>query len=280
MAMSRDGLLPKKFSSIHPKFKTPWFATIITGFVVAIPALFMNLTEVTDLASIGTLFAFVVVCAGVLFKDVEFGREKRFVPYINGQLIVPVLLLIAAGLLYYLNPEAVSNFFKIIPAEGETAFAAFTHKIPMIAFLLLCIGLGIATIVKKLTFIPVAGLLLCAYLMTELGVTNWTRFAVWLLFGMSIYFGYGYVHSHLQGDYTRAKKLNSNLILASIGFLAAALGLGISAFTFISDLLIYFFPTLTVNFVFNFEVGLFFTGLIAGLIGVFSERSRGAKDQA
>ena len=69
MAMSRDGLLPKIFSSIHPRFKTPWFATIITGLVVAIPALFMNLTEVTDLASIGTLFAFFVVCAGVLFND-------------------------------------------------------------------------------------------------------------------------------------------------------------------------------------------------------------------
>jgi amino acid transporter len=64
MAMSRDGLLPRVFSSIHPKFQTPWFATIITGLVVAIPALFMNLSEVTDLASIGTLFAFVVVCAG------------------------------------------------------------------------------------------------------------------------------------------------------------------------------------------------------------------------
>src|SRR6185369_16517282 len=55
MAMSRDGLLPKIFSAIHPKFKTPWFSTIVTGFVVAIPSLFMNLTEVTDLTSIGTL---------------------------------------------------------------------------------------------------------------------------------------------------------------------------------------------------------------------------------
>ncbi|HET8830420.1 MAG TPA: amino acid permease, partial [Pelobium sp.] len=54
MSMSRDGLLPKAFSRIHPKFKTPSFATIVTGFVVAIPALFMNLTEVTDLTSIGT----------------------------------------------------------------------------------------------------------------------------------------------------------------------------------------------------------------------------------
>lgn len=280
MAMSRDGLLPKKFSSIHPKHKTPWFATIITGLVVAIPALFMNLTEVTDLASIGTLFAFVVVCAGVLFKDKEFGRTERFVPYINGQFIIPAILIIVAALLYALNPEAISNFFKIEPADGETAFAAFTHKIPMISFLVLCVGLGVASFVKRLTVIPVAGLLLCAYLMTELGVTNWTRFAVWMLFGLSIYFGYGYVHSHLQGDYTRAKKLNANLAMASIGFVAAALGLGISAFTFISDLLIYVFPGLTANVVFYFEVALFFAGLATGLTGVFLEKVRGAKEQA
>ena len=57
MSMSRDGLLPKAFSNIHPKFKTPSFATIITGFLVAIPALFLNLTTVTNLCSIGTLFA-------------------------------------------------------------------------------------------------------------------------------------------------------------------------------------------------------------------------------
>jgi amino acid transporter len=62
MSMSRDGLLPKRFSRIHPKYKTPSYATVVTGFVVAIPALFLNLTMVTDLCSIGTLFAFVLVC--------------------------------------------------------------------------------------------------------------------------------------------------------------------------------------------------------------------------
>ena len=65
MSMSRDGLLPKKFASIHPKYKTPGFSTIVTGLLVAIPCLFTNLTEMTDLTSIGTLFAFVLVCGGV-----------------------------------------------------------------------------------------------------------------------------------------------------------------------------------------------------------------------
>ena len=76
MAMSRDGLLPKIFSAIHPRFRTPWFSTILTGLMVAIPALFMNLSEVTDLSVIGTLFAFTIVCAGVLVKDKEFAGEN------------------------------------------------------------------------------------------------------------------------------------------------------------------------------------------------------------
>ena len=97
MAMSRDGLLPKIFSSIHPKFRTPWFSTILTGFMVAFPALFMNLSEVTDLSVIGTLFAFTIVCAGVLVKDKEFAGQKRFVPYINSAFIAPVLLILIVG---------------------------------------------------------------------------------------------------------------------------------------------------------------------------------------
>ena len=275
MAMSRDGLLPKKFSSIHPKFKTPWFATVITGLVVAIPALFMNLTEVTDLASIGTLFAFVVVCAGVLFKDKEFGRENRFVPYINGQFIIPALLLIAVTALYLFNPEAITNFFTITPAEGESTWAAFSHKIPMIFFVVLCIAMAVLALMKSLTLIPVLGLLLCSYLMTELGVTNWMRFAVWLLVGLAIYFGYGYAHSKLGAEEGRAQKLNANLAMAAIGFFVAALGLAVSSFSFVADLIIYLFPSLTRESVLVFEIGLFFVGLVAGLAGVALEKGRG-----
>ncbi|MBS1797021.1 MAG: amino acid permease [Acidobacteria bacterium] len=274
MAMSRDGLLPKRFSSIHPKFKTPWFSTIITGMVVAIPALFMNLTEVTDLASIGTLFAFVVVCAGVLFKDEEFGRENRFVPYISGQFVVPALLLVTLGLLYWFNPEGITGFFQIKPEGEETMFSAFSHKIPMIVFILLCGFIAALSIIKRLSLIPVLGLLLCTYLMTELGVTNWLRFAVWLLFGLSIYFGYGYVHSNLGAEDDRARKLNSNLMLASLGFFAAGLGLAFSAFTFVSDLVIYLFPTLDAATVSYLELGLFVIGLIGAIAGVTLERSR------
>src|SRR5690606_39733866 len=54
MVMSRDGLLWKKFASIHPKYKTPGFATIVAGFVVGIPALFFDMGFFVDLTSVGT----------------------------------------------------------------------------------------------------------------------------------------------------------------------------------------------------------------------------------
>lgn len=95
MSMSRDGLLPPAFSKIHPKYKTPYFSTIVVGFVVAVPSLFMNLTIVTDLCSIGTLFAFVLVCAGVLVlqnkPNVQRGKFK--IPYVNSKFIVPIAFL-------------------------------------------------------------------------------------------------------------------------------------------------------------------------------------------
>lgn len=102
MSMSRDGLLPKKFSKIHPKYKTPSFSTIVVGFVVAVPALFMNLTMVTDLCSIGTLFAFVLVCGGVLILQhrTDIPRGKFRTPYVNGKYIMPLLLVGAITLIF------------------------------------------------------------------------------------------------------------------------------------------------------------------------------------
>ncbi|WP_264520976.1 amino acid permease [Flavobacterium sp. N1994] len=112
MSMSRDGLLPKRFSKVHPKYHTPSYATIVTGFVVAIPALFLNLTMVTDLCSIGTLFAFVLVCAGVLVlqnkPDIPRGKFKT--PYVNSKYVYPLLLLIGISIAFTVNKESTLNF--------------------------------------------------------------------------------------------------------------------------------------------------------------------------
>ncbi|MCD0490384.1 amino acid permease [Pedobacter sp. MC2016-14] len=114
MSMSRDGLLPPAFSRIHPKYKTPSFATVVVGFVVAVPSLFMNLTIVTDLCSIGTLFAFVLVCAGVLVlqnrPDVQRGKFK--IPYVNAKFIVPFLLMAAIAFAFTAYKTEAVNFLS------------------------------------------------------------------------------------------------------------------------------------------------------------------------
>jgi APA family basic amino acid/polyamine antiporter len=185
MSMSRDGLLPKVFSKIHPKFHTPSFATIVTGFVVAIPALFLNLTVVTDLTSIGTLFAFVLVCGGVLMLPREAAKAGRFhLPYINSKFVAPVLFV-----------ACTIAFWK--PILGLFTGADVHENFPFFLFIILSTALTVASVVKNLSLIPVLGLLSCFYLMTQLGYDNWVRFIGWLVIGLVIYVSYGYTHSKL-----------------------------------------------------------------------------------
>jgi amino acid transporter len=212
MAMSRDGLLPKVFSSIHPRFRTPWFSTILTGLMVAIPALFMNLSEVTDLTVIGTLFAFTIVCAGVLVKDKEFAGQKRFVPYINSMLIGPAIFVIAWTLLIYINGEAVKTFFSdFAPTPDDvkkgitTATGVFFEKFPYLVFAIFSLVMAVLCFVKRLTLIPVLGVMCCTYLMTELGWKNWFRFFIWMAVGFAVYFLYSYKHSKLNNPNVEAE---------------------------------------------------------------------------
>jgi amino acid transporter len=131
MSMSKDGLLPKKFAKIHPKFKTPSFSTIVTGFVVAVPALFMDLSTVADICSIGTLFAFVLVCAGVLKLQLDPNPpERKFkTPYVNSKYIVPILFVIGVVISLSFNKINTINFFKIQHLkESEEIIAALDVK--------------------------------------------------------------------------------------------------------------------------------------------------------
>jgi basic amino acid/polyamine antiporter, APA family len=201
MAMSRDGLLPKIFSSIHPKYKTPWFSTILTGLFVAIPSLFMNLVEVTELTSIGTLFAFVLVCGGVLILDKrEPSTERRFrVPYLNSKYIVPSLFIIVWLWFIFFDSQSLSNFFSLHdPSDPSLAvWDVLKHKIPLFIFMIVSFIITIYCFTSELSLIPVLGLLTCGYLMTELGWTNWARFLIWLVVGLALYFVYGARHSKL-----------------------------------------------------------------------------------
>lgn len=195
MSMSRDGLLPPIFSRIHPKFKTPSFSTIVTGFFVAIPCLFLNLTEVTDLTSIGTLFAFVLVSGGVLLirNEPDYREERKGfrVPYYDSRKYLPFIWLLVIAILWWWHPEGITNLFTA---------GSIQHKWPTMIFLLAAIVLTILSILKQLSIIPVLGLLTNLYLMSELGITNWLRFLIWLTVGLLLFFTYGFKHSKLKKE--------------------------------------------------------------------------------
>src|SRR5499427_9511432 len=78
-SMARDGLLPQSFAKVHPRFRTPHVTTILTGVVVAVCAMFTSIDEMVDLTNIGTLFAFILVCVGILIlRKREPDRPRAF----------------------------------------------------------------------------------------------------------------------------------------------------------------------------------------------------------
>jgi amino acid transporter len=200
MSMSRDGLLPPIFARLHPKFRTPAFSTIITGLVVAIPSLFMNLTEVTDLTSIGTLFAFILVSGGILIMN-PYGKKnqegKGFkVPYADSRkYLIPIWIVI----LFFVWKSDITDSDFITAISTQTGlFGIVRNHFPLLIFGIVSVVISVLAVINHWSLIPVLGLLTNLYLMSELGVTNWFRFGIWLLIGLILYFSYGAKHSRIK----------------------------------------------------------------------------------
>lgn len=194
-AMSRDGLMPKKFMTLHPKHKTPSFATIITGIVVGIPILFTDKSFILDFTSIGTIFAFVLVCGGVLMLPVKEKRKGRFhLPYINSKFIFPVVFLGGLAFFYWWQPAFFHNLMDWHdPKESE-------FRISIFFFLIINLVLCVLAFAKNLSLIPLMGLSSCLYLLTGMTHNNWFWFLAWFGLGLIIYFSYGFNHSKLNND--------------------------------------------------------------------------------
>lgn len=136
-SMSKDGLMPKIFSEVHPKFRTPAKNNLLFMVIVSIFAAFVPARVVGEMTSIGTLFAFILVCIGVLIL------RKRM-------------------------PEAPRAF-----------------RTPLVPF------------------IPIAGILVCLFMMVFLPLDTWIRLIVWMMIGFDVYLFYGMKNSFLnKGDYS------------------------------------------------------------------------------
>ena len=198
MSMSRDGLLPRPFARIHSRFRTPSFSTVVTGVFVALPCLFTNLEEMTDLTSIGTLFAFVLVCGGVLVQqlNIQEDYQPRFrVPFISGRYTLPAMGVILFVVVYYFDVANADTAGSLGFVKLFTGDLSFFDSFPMILFLLVMLGLIVGGIVWRFSLLPSLGLALCVYLMAQVEPASWIRFMAWLALGLVIYFAYGRKHS-------------------------------------------------------------------------------------
>jgi APA family basic amino acid/polyamine antiporter len=183
-SMARDGLLPKAFQKVHPRFRTPHVSTIITGVFVAAFAAVASIDEMVDLTNIGTLFAFILVCAGLIVLRVkEPARERPFrVP--GGwtwTVLMYVLFAVGVGLAW--------NF-----AWLSSTAAVITLVVAAVLFAL-----------SRNYVFPILGIVGCIYLVYYLPATSWLRFTAWLNFGFIVYFAYGSVHSRLTGRHQTDK---------------------------------------------------------------------------
>ncbi|MCX7696132.1 MAG: amino acid permease [Bacteroidales bacterium] len=192
MNMSRDGLLPPFFSRIHPRFKTPYVSTIIAGIFVAVPTLFTNLEEMTELTSIGTIFAFVLVTGGVMLLDRK--KKEMFssfrMPYIDSRFIAPLFIVVLDALFFYFFDFSENWFYTVL----------------LIIFNVLLI----LSIVYRWSFLLLVGLMLNIFMLSTLSETSWLRFLLWLAIGLMLYFFYARKHSKLnkKQDEIATKKNN------------------------------------------------------------------------
>jgi amino acid transporter len=192
LSMSRDGLLPPAFAKIHPKYSTPSFSTIVTGLMVGVPILFTNEHFVLDFTSIGTIFAFVLVCGGVLLLPPrKEGEGKGFrMPYINGKFIFPTIISISIAIVRYNFPQYFSSLMDW--TQWHTMFTV-AHGL----YWTMLVVLAIFSFLRSWSLIPLLGLSICAYLLTGMEANNWYWFFGWFGLGLIVYFSYGYRKSKL-----------------------------------------------------------------------------------
>ena len=195
MSMSRDGLMPKKFSEVHPKYKTPSFATIITGVAVGLPIFFTDKSFILDFTSIGTIFAFVLVNGGILLMPAREKKKGSFnLPYVNSKYIFPIIFLGWLIGFYFWQPQFFHDLWNISDEkQGE-------FRLSIIIYIIINLILVVISYLKNLSLIPLLGLSSCLYLLTGMTHNNWFWFGLWFIVGLGIYFFYGKKHSKLNSE--------------------------------------------------------------------------------
>ncbi|KAF2075123.1 hypothetical protein CYY_003558 [Polysphondylium violaceum] len=189
LQMAKDGLFFKKFASVNEKTQTPVFGTIFTGVFASILAIILDLDQLTNMISVGTLMAFTVVCAGVVimrFRD-ENGVEHSKIP--------------SAILLFVLYIFA--SLFGVSSANDWNIGIQIAFCVPMLAIMIgLCFKkqINIPTTFKCPfnPVVPCLGIIVNSYFIMHLTLDSLYRVLIWTVAGAIIYFAYGIRNSKLN----------------------------------------------------------------------------------
>jgi APA family basic amino acid/polyamine antiporter len=211
-SMARDGLLSPWFAKVHPQFRTPFNATILTGLIAALMASLVPMADLHHMVSIGTLFAFVVVSASVLMMRYKTQQEPT-------QCVMTVLqLIVGLGILSF---GLAHDFAKPLQWMGQsypiwpsllTLLAGF--PVINVGIMLLGFGLSAQPLYRLFTWrqinipkgfkcplvplIPVLAIGFNLYMMVNLNIDAWLRLFAWLGLGLIVYASYGRKHSKLN----------------------------------------------------------------------------------
>ncbi|KAG5327168.1 CTR1 protein, partial [Pseudoatta argentina] len=227
-AMASDGIIFKTLSTVHPKTMTPIYGTVLSGLLIGLMTLIFNLQQLIDMMSIGTLLAYTIVAICVLIlryqKEENSSNVSVILPTSNYQLTPVNIFKELFNLQNRKEPTELSNkianvgiaFLCIIICiitflisnmgahllAGNMVISVTLSVLAIVLFLNLA-AIGRQPVQKtELSFkVPLVPLIPClsifinTYLMLQLDVFTWIRFATWLLIGFCIYGFYGIVHS-------------------------------------------------------------------------------------
>jgi APA family basic amino acid/polyamine antiporter len=202
-SMARDGLLPPVFAKVHPKFKTPHVTTILTGVLVGGFAAVMSIDEMVDLTNIGTLFAFVLVCVGIIilrYKEPDRRRPFR-VPF--GAWPLPMMGAVSCVfLMYYLPPTSWWRFIAWL-LLGLAVYLSYSYSRSEIGK-----KIGRSPITSPWLFLMALGSFLLAIGLLTIPHDE----------------SFKQIVGQLQGGFANAKQSFVGSILIAAGAVAAALG--------------------------------------------------------
>jgi hypothetical protein len=156
----------------------------------------------------------VLVCGGVLLIPAKEKQQGKFhLPYINGRIGFPLLVVASMLLVTYQSPDYwISLFYFDFTSNTDyitgklSFFDVATPQISLIIFWSVIVILSIFSFFRRYSLIPLLGLSSCLYLLTGMTKSNWVWFLGWLLLGLVIYFMYGFKNSKLNKDSMASKE--------------------------------------------------------------------------